>query len=455
MNGAAATAADKMAGRLRAVGRERAVGLARRGTLALLDEGLASGANLVLSLVLARWLAPQEYGFFALLYYGIATGCVSFYNALVLQPMMVLGPARHAGHLPLYLHLLARWQRAAMLLIFLVIALGGLAYGTWAGDATITGSLSGLAVGLPGLIYMQYIRRLCYLRRRPEAAARRGLVYLALLAAGAALLAALRLVHPGTILLVMGLAGFGSGLAAGRYVGRPDGAATAGDAPSALGWAEGLGGEQSRLVLKELWGYGRWVAGANLAGWAAQSLPYFFSSGLLGLAGTGAFQAAQNLVKPLPHVNTSFRMLTLPSWSERWGRRGSRAVVPQVVRWALLLGGAALAYAVTVALVGPRLFEGVYHGRYAFELLLVGPLLLGMACQSVTAAFMTGLQAIQLPQVGVKAQLVAVVVGVALGPLMVKAWGVTGLGSWVALQSAAQLSVVVLVFRKEARRAGR
>lgn len=414
-------------------------------TLALADEGVASSANLALSIILARWFAPQDYGLFALLYYGIATGSVGFYNALVLQPMMVLGPARHADHLPLYLRLLARWQRLALLFLFLLIALGGLAYGVWAGDAGITRALVGLAVAVPGLIYMQYVRRLCYIRHQPTAAAARGLAYALLLALGLGLLAGLRALNPGTVLMAMGLAGFGSGLAAGRYVAKMGGA----------GRADGSSPQDSRQVLRELWGYGRWVAAANVAGWAAQSLPYFLSSSLLGLTGTGAFQASQNLAKPLPHLNNSFRLLTLPSWSEKWGKKGNRAVAPQAVRWGLLLGGMALIYALGMVLVGPFLFGEVYRGRYVFDLILAGSLLLGMACQSATAGFMTGLQAMQLPQVGVKAQLAAVALGISLGPFMVRAWGVTGLGPWVALQAAAQLFVVVVAFRREVRSAAR
>ena len=37
----------------------------KKGSLAVLDQGLFSGANFVVNILLARWLTPEEYGAFA------------------------------------------------------------------------------------------------------------------------------------------------------------------------------------------------------------------------------------------------------------------------------------------------------------------------------------------------------------------------------------------------------
>ena len=37
-----------------------------KGGLAILDNGLISGSNFLLGILLARWLAPEEYGAYAL-----------------------------------------------------------------------------------------------------------------------------------------------------------------------------------------------------------------------------------------------------------------------------------------------------------------------------------------------------------------------------------------------------
>jgi hypothetical protein len=40
----------------------KAVPLATKGGLAVLDQGLISGSNFLVGILLARWLAPAEYG---------------------------------------------------------------------------------------------------------------------------------------------------------------------------------------------------------------------------------------------------------------------------------------------------------------------------------------------------------------------------------------------------------
>src|SRR5260370_28321963 len=44
----------------------KAVPMATKGGLAVLDQGLISGSNFLVGILLARWLAPEEYGAYAL-----------------------------------------------------------------------------------------------------------------------------------------------------------------------------------------------------------------------------------------------------------------------------------------------------------------------------------------------------------------------------------------------------
>ena len=46
--------------------RARAIAWAGRLSLAVVDQGLISGSNFALGIVLARWMAPAEYGAYAL-----------------------------------------------------------------------------------------------------------------------------------------------------------------------------------------------------------------------------------------------------------------------------------------------------------------------------------------------------------------------------------------------------
>ena len=66
-----------------------------RGALSSIDQGLASGANFALSVMLARWLPISDYGGYsvALSFFMLISAAQ---QALFLEPMSVLGASRFA-----------------------------------------------------------------------------------------------------------------------------------------------------------------------------------------------------------------------------------------------------------------------------------------------------------------------------------------------------------------------
>src|SRR5947207_8633428 len=65
-----------------------------RGVLATLDQGLLSGSNFILAVLLARWLPVWDYGGYALAL-SIFMLINAVHQALLLEPMSVLGTARY------------------------------------------------------------------------------------------------------------------------------------------------------------------------------------------------------------------------------------------------------------------------------------------------------------------------------------------------------------------------
>src|SRR5579872_6645673 len=68
----------------------------RKGFLALLDQGLLSGSNFFIAILLARWLSRDAYGAYAL-GFSIFILLSGFHNAFFLEPMSVFGPESYAG----------------------------------------------------------------------------------------------------------------------------------------------------------------------------------------------------------------------------------------------------------------------------------------------------------------------------------------------------------------------
>src|SRR5581483_10624916 len=91
----------------------------RRGVLAVTDQGLMSGSNFILSVLLARWLAPEQYGAYALalsVFYFVS----SVHQALLLEPMSVLGTSEYSKVRREYTGALLWFQGGFSILLLLV-----------------------------------------------------------------------------------------------------------------------------------------------------------------------------------------------------------------------------------------------------------------------------------------------------------------------------------------------
>jgi O-antigen/teichoic acid export membrane protein len=97
--------------------------LVHKGSLAVLDQCLFAGTNFLVNILLARWLSPEHYGAFVLAF-SIFLFLSGFHNALILDPMSVLGPVHYKDRSREYLSSLL-WIHAGLTLglaIFLVSA---------------------------------------------------------------------------------------------------------------------------------------------------------------------------------------------------------------------------------------------------------------------------------------------------------------------------------------------
>src|SRR5579884_656708 len=96
-----------------------------RGLLALLDQGLISGANFLVGILLARHLAPDRYGAYAMAFEVFLFLSVA-YGALVLEPLSVFGSSVYKDSNREYLGILLRIHSVIAAVVFL-----GLGFVRW------------------------------------------------------------------------------------------------------------------------------------------------------------------------------------------------------------------------------------------------------------------------------------------------------------------------------------
>ena len=66
-----------------------------------MDQGLTALTGFCVTFLLARWLAQEIYGAYAVAFAGYLF-VSGLHNVIVLEPMSVIGPSRHANRLGEY-----------------------------------------------------------------------------------------------------------------------------------------------------------------------------------------------------------------------------------------------------------------------------------------------------------------------------------------------------------------
>lgn len=353
-----------------------------KGGLAVVDQALFAGAQFLLSILLARWLAPAEYGAFAVAY-SVFSLAAAFYVAVLLEPMVIFGSGRYLKNRKSYLGILLRghWVLtvpAGLLVLACAFVLGRL-YST-----SVEHALFALGIALPLMLLMWLTRRSFYIELQPGWAAATGVVYFGGLLLLVIWLRSAGLLTPAMAIFAMGIAAVAtSALQLARL--RPH-------------WS--LARQQISVVAvtREHWQYGRWALASAAAIWMPLNLYYFVVPIWTGLKTAGELKAIMNLANPVLNSFIAFSLLIIPllvRHRDQGGIGRVRRTVKSIT--VLFLLGSSL-YLAVLWLFGARVIGLLYGGRYVelvgWPILLVG-LIPVMA--SLTISTGSALRALERP----------------------------------------------------------
>jgi O-antigen/teichoic acid export membrane protein len=380
-----------------------------KGSLAILDQGLFASSNFLLNVLLARWLAPADYGAFALacsvlLLLGV------LHSAILIEPMLVFGPGKYRERFPEYLGILLRGHFALMLPGALLLAATALLIGRIYSPVVERAFLA-LAMAGPFILLLWLLRRAFYVWLKPGWAAIGGGLYLFILLAGALTLRAAGRLTPATGFVTM---------AAGSLI-------TCLLLLLVLRPAMATGSSAIRAVAQDHWRYGKWVAAAAGPGWVTENIYYLILPAWVGLAEAGGLKALINLAQPALQTISALAALLLPALVRDRDLGGARAMKRTIkLSLALFLLGSGCYLAL---LCGFRLqiFHFLYAGKYAayaaWPLLLVGLLPVAQSLPSVMGA---ALRAVEQPRLVFWSSVGSGAVALALGVSLAASLGVGG-----------------------------
>lgn len=407
----------------------------RKALSAVVDQALVSAGTFVLNVLLARFTTPTDYGIFVLCFSGIVLS-TELQNAVITEPMMVFGSARLEGDRSRYLGAVLALQLALVALFVTTICA---AAWLWARLVETGGAASTLiyaSAALGGTHLRELARKSFYSSFAPGRALLNDALYSALLFTGIALVTVRGDLSTNVAFLILGAAGAAAGLTG----------------LVAVGAARLVSQAEIRDALRLHWRYGKWMIGVSGARWSANELYYFVAAGIVGVAGSGALKAVQNVFAPISLFLSGLSNLLLPIVSGMAAPSQRRLLNRFVLAVGSILAPIALVYLAVVYLGAESTFDLLYDGAfldYAYLLPIFG------AGHVLVAAFQgpsLGLRALDRPRsVFTITAISALATVVAVIPLT-SGFGLAGAAGSMLLSILVGSPLWALVYLRAARR---
>ena len=402
-----------------AVSVHRAGWWAGKGTWAILDQGLFATSNFILTILLARWLPPEQFGSFAVAHAAFLLAG-TLHAGILIEPMLVFGSARHARRFGGYLNVLlyGHWRLAAcgsLLLAMVALVLWSLALGS------LAVAFLGAAVATPFVLFGWLVRRASFARLQPRWAAGGGAFYLLIVLTGSFFLHHFELLSTFMAFLLMG----GAGLLSGRWILRRLRAAS-------LERVED--GPSRDDVIRDHWRYGRWSIASSGLSWIPGNLYYVLLPVFAGLEAAAALKALSNLVLPVLHFNGALATLLLPVLAAA-ARERSRFNGLVVAGLTAFVTGS-LTYGALLTAYRAPIVEWVYQGAYSDAVSLVPVLSLLPLAAAGIAVLGSALRALERPQLVFWSYVGSAAITVTVGVGLTAHWGASGAAGGLLLSSA-------------------
>ena len=339
----------------------------------LADQAVVSAANFLTSLIVARYLGIEAFGIFSVAWL-ILLFVQSLQIALILTPMLSIGPKTEADQQTGYYASLLSLQMAFALLSAALAALFSASGGHYAGMGNAGAALAlPLALTVAASQLHEFARRVCYARIRPVAVLAMDLarystqftLFFFLFTNGHGTVA-------NTLYVVAACALLGLAAAARQL--------------PLQSWRS----EQIRATAGRHWNMSRWLVPSALMQWTSGNFFTLAAGALLGPVAVGAMRAVHNLIGV---INVFFQ--SLDNWAQvraSWVLEQNRLLNLQVfIRKLLLVSGGVTVFAVLFLIVWSEFWLELFYGKqyisYSWLMIYFGSAYIIMAFNSALRYF--------------------------------------------------------------------
>jgi O-antigen/teichoic acid export membrane protein len=395
--------------------------LAGKLAASIADQGVASSTNFVLNILLARWLLTRDYGAFSVCW-SVLLLLAAFHNALILEPMTVVGPAQFHDRLQAYFRANSRLNWLVVLALVLCSLLFALIYKDAAKDAVVRSSSIAMAAALPGYFLLLTARRKQYVLNRPVRALQLSLIYSVLVFG---FIYACR--ATGQLSGVLGVAALGMAWFIVPFVGAKPGSDSI----------------PLKEIAREHWHYGKWLFASALLAIGASDMQTLLLFMLVDLKSAGALRALMNFVLPLSQLLTVLSVYALPRLSSRAQTWGAHKLLTHGILFPVAMLALITVYLGALLVLAPFWEHLLYRGKMHVYLDLVPLLAASAFAAGIGASFSALLRAVRNSQHIFISGVVGSAVGIGFAFLLQRHLGIAGaLFSLLAANISSTLIIV-------------
>ena len=405
-----------------------------KGAWTIADQALFAGTNLAINFMLARWLSPAQFGAFTVAYSSIFLFIGALHTGFITEPMLIYGVKNYSGALKSYLGALSRLHAIFAGAASICLAVAGMILLAFESREMATAFFA-LTIAPPVVLYLWLVRKLCYVKLRPQWAATGGMVYTAVAVSGALTLGLLhRLSSAISLMLIAGAAAAAALWILSRLLKET----AASKAP--------LSGID---IFKTHWRYGRWACATHVLSWMPQHLLYPLLALWYGSESPAAFKAVMIFIMPASHSYSALTVLLLPAFVKA---RQEGTFKKFVTSWFIFLSALMALYWLFLILAGPWLMDFLLRGKYndMAGLLSVAGAIPLVACMS--SVLCTALRAMERPDLVLWSYVGSAVTTVTVSVALIMKLNEAGAAMGNALAKAVGLILIIALLPLASRR---
>ena len=312
---------------------------------ALTDQTMVSGVNFLWAIILARFLGLEEFGRFSLAWMAVLFA-LGFQGAMIISPMMSIGPKQSAAETPFYYGAVIVQQVLLSGLIFLAMLtatrLGAAAFPEW----NVESLAFPLASAALAFLFQNFFRRYFFTRGRGSTAfATDAIYYLGQIAVLLWLLLVVRDgINSAKVLWALSAAGAAATLYGALQVER-------------IEWSRGV----FRATASHHWHFSKWLLGSSIMHWTSGNFFIVAAGALLGAAAVGALKAAQTLMG-VTHIFFMGLENVVPIRASWHLRHGGKSALIVYLKRVTLFGELATASIATIVAIAPDFWLQLIFG---------------------------------------------------------------------------------------------